>query len=204
LIPELILFALLLGWITGGKFSRLADAKIRFGWMIFLPLALYLICWLPPFLKLTWFARTTNVIERAALITVGIANWRLPGVKLMVVGLILNAIAIVANGGLMPADPQALAAAFGDEYLRHAMTATHVRSAIMDTSTELGFLCDIIAAKRPFVAIPAVYSIGDLVMSVGIFIAIISIMRTPQPRDRAADVSSPVEKKGAKREEVRA
>lgn len=180
----------------GGKFSRLADAKIRLGWMIFLPLALYLICWLPPLLKLTWFARITYVIERVALITVGIANWRLPGVKLIVVGLILNAIAIVANRGVMPADPHALAVAFGDEYLRHAMTATHVRSAIMDTSTELGFLCDIIAAKRPFVAIPAVYSIGDLVMSVGIFIAVISIMRTPQPLDRAADVSGPARGRG--------
>ncbi len=79
----------------------------------------------------------------------------------------------------MPASPRAIVAAFGRSYLPGAMTAVHVRSAIMDTSTELGFLCDIIAAKRPFVLVPAVYSIGDLILSTGIFVAIIAIMRTP-------------------------
>lgn len=192
MIPELMLIALLVGWITGGKFTRLADARIKLGWMIFLPVALYLVCWLPPLVKLHWFAGAMNLIERLALITVGIANWRLPGVKLIVLGLVMNAVAIAANGGFMPANAGAIAAAFGDEYLKSAMTATHVRSAIMDTSTELGFLCDIIAAKRPLVYVPAVYSVGDLVMSTGIFITIIALMRTPLPSEKARAQEEPV------------
>ena len=186
MIPELMLFALLIGWIAGGKFWRLGEARIRFGWLIFLPVLLYLVSWLPPLLKTNWFASTSNVIERLALITVGFANWRVPGVKLIVLGLLLNFAAIVANGGLMPVDPNAVAFVFGNEYLKDAIASPHVRSAIMDTSTELGFLCDIIAAKRPFVAVPAVYSVGDLVMSTGIFIAIIWIMRTPLPSEKQA------------------
>ena len=54
----------------------------------------------------------------------------------------------------------------------------------MDASCEVSFLCDIIAAHRPFVAVPAVYSVGDLVLSVGIFIAIIGLMRTPLPKEK--------------------
>lgn len=184
MIPELILFALLIGWVSGGKFVRLADAKIRLGWLIFAPLALYLVSWTPVLVKLSWFPSAMNVLGRLVLVVVGIANWRLPGVKLIILGLVLNTVAIMANGGLMPADPDAISAAFGAEYLKGAQNATHVRSAIMDTSTELGFLCDIIVAKRPFVLVPAVYSVGDLVMSVGIFIAIIAIMRTAQPSER--------------------
>lgn len=181
-----MLFALLVGWIAGGKFWRLGDARIRFGWLIFLPILLYLVSWLPPLLRTHWFAGASNVVERLALITLGVANWRVPGVKLIVLGLLLNFAAIVANGGLMPVDPNAVAFVFGNEHLKEAMASPHVRSAIMDTSTELGFLCDIIAARRPFVAVPAVYSIGDLVMSTGIFIAIIGIMRTPLPSEKRA------------------
>ncbi len=186
MIPELILFALLLGWVTGGKFTRLADAKIRYGWLIFAPLALYLVSWTPPLVRLHWFPASMNMLGRVVLVAVGVANWRMPGAKLIVLGLALNLIALGANGGLMPASPDAIAAAFGSAYLKTAANATHVRGAIMDTSTELGFLCDIIAAKRPFVLVPAVYSVGDLVMSVGIFIAIIAIMRTPLPVEKQA------------------
>ncbi|MGB9619687.1 MAG: DUF5317 family protein, partial [Armatimonadota bacterium] len=165
MIPELILIALLVGWISGGKFWRLADAKIKHVWLIFVPLGLYLISWLPPLLRLSWFAGTCAIVEKAALIVVALSNLRIPGVKLILLGLLLNVAALLANGGMMPASEVALAAVFGQDYVDKARSAVHVRSAIMDASTELGFLCDIIAARRPFVLVPAVYSVGDLVMS---------------------------------------
>jgi len=184
MIPEIILFALLVGWIFGGRFVRLADAKIKHVWLIFVPLALYLVSWAPPLVKLPWFLGASAIVEKAALVAVAVCNLRVPGVKLILIGLLLNVIALSANGGMMPASPDALTSAFGADYAEKARSAVHVRSAIMDASTELGFLCDIIAAKRPFVLMPAVYSIGDLVMSVGIFIAIIGIMRTPLPSEK--------------------
>jgi len=184
LIPELILFALLIGWISGGKFWRLADAKIRHVWLIFVPLGLYLVSWAPPLVKLPWFLGACAIIGKGALIAVAVFNLRLPGVKLILAGLLVNVVALSVNGGMMPASAEALTAVFGQGYVDQARHAVHVRSAIMDASTELGFLCDIVAAKRPFVLVPAVYSIGDLVMSVGIFIAIIGIMRTPLPSEK--------------------
>jgi len=182
-VPELILIALLVGWISGGKFWRLAEAKIRHVWLIFVPLGLYLVSWAPPFVKSPLFLGISAVVEKIALIVVALYNLRLPGMKLILIGLLLNVIALSFNGGMMPASEGALIAAFGQEYLNQARNSVHVRSAIMDASTELGFLCDIIAAKRPFVLVPAVYSVGDLVMSIGIFICIIAIMRTPLPSE---------------------
>ena len=182
--PELILFALLFGWIFGGKFGRLADAKIRNVWLIFVPLALYLVSWVPALRELPWFCGTCAIVEKVALVLVAVSNLRLPGMKLALVGVILNLIATSANHGWMPASPEAYTAAFGAHSLEQARTAVHVRSAIMDASTELGFLCDIVAARRPFVLVPAVYSVGDLVMSTGIFVAIIGLMRTPLPSEK--------------------
>jgi len=184
MIPELILIALLVGWISGGKFERLADAKIKHVWLIFVPLGLYLVSWVPFLLRLPWFAGTCAIVEKAALIIVALSNLKIPGVKLILLGLLLNVLALSVNGGMMPASEGALAAVFGQDYVDQVRHAVHVRSAIMDASTELGFLCDIIAAKRPFVLVPAVYSVGDLVMSVGLFIAIIGIMRTPLASER--------------------
>ncbi|MCX8053769.1 MAG: DUF5317 domain-containing protein [Armatimonadetes bacterium] len=192
MIPELILIALLIGWLTGGKFWRLADAKIRHVWLIFVPLGLYLVSWAPPFVKMPFFLGASAIIEKLALIMVALFNLRLPGVKLILIGLLLNTVALSVNGGMMPASENALRAAFGSNYVDKARDAVHVRSAIMDASTELAFLCDIIAAKRPFVLLPAVYSIGDLAMSVGIFITIIAIMRTPLPSEKKPDAGEGV------------
>lgn len=190
MVPELLLFALLFGWIFGGKFWRLADAQIRYGWLFFIPIGMYLAAWGVAFLpwheKLSWFSGVSHVVEKSALIMLAAANWRLPGAKLILLGMGMNLAALLANGGLMPASPGAIASAFGSDYLEATRAAKHVRSAIMDASCSLGFLCDIIAAKRPFVLVPAVYSIGDLIMSTGIFIALISLMRTPLPGERTA------------------
>lgn len=188
LVPELILIALLIGWLSGGRFWRLAEARIRYVWLIFVPLGLYIVSWAVaaalPSSKLGWLFGTMAIVEKLALIVVALANRRLPGVKLILAGIVLNLIALCANCGMMPADPNALDTAFGAGYAEEQRDAPHVRSAIMDTSTNLGFLCDIVAARRPFVFAPAVYSIGDLVMSVGIFIAIIALMRTPSAGEK--------------------
>jgi hypothetical protein len=188
LVPELILLALLIGWISGGKFWRITDARIKHVWLIFVPLALYVASWALTHAvapeKLKWLFAVMAVIEKLVLIVVAVANVRLPGMKLILAGLVLNVVAIVANSGFMPANPHAIQTAFGAEYLKRAMTDIHVRSAIMNASTELGFLCDIVAARRPFVLVPAVYSVGDLVMSAGIFVAIIGLMRTPLPGEK--------------------
>jgi hypothetical protein len=188
MIPELILLALLIGWIFGGKFWRITDAKIKHLWLIFVPLGLYLASWALTLViapeRMSWLYGGMNIVERLALITVAVSNLRVPGMKLIAVGLVLNFLPIVANGGFMPADPDAILSAFGRHGLDWALTGTHVQSAIMNASTELGFLCDIIAAKRPFVFAPAVYSVGDLVMSTGIFIVIIALMRTPLPTEK--------------------
>lgn len=185
-MPELVLIALLVGWLFGGKFGRLADARIRFIWLIFVPLVMYVSAWVVVFLMppaKVWFSGVSHIIGKASLLIVVAANLRLPGAKLILLGMVLNFVAIVSNGGMMPANTDAIASVFGQSYAEKTASQPHVQSALMDTATHLGFLCDIIAARRPFVLVPAIYSVGDLILSVGIFITIIAIMRTPLPSE---------------------
>ena len=188
MIPELILTALFLGWLLRGKFGRLADVRIKYAWMIFVPLGLYVAAlaanYSHVFPKSSWVFGLVHAVALAALLTLTVANRNIPGVKLMFAGLAANAVAIAANGGYMPTSAKAAAAIWGKEVLEKTMAQSLVRHAFMDATTNLRLLCDIIAARRPFVYFQSVYSIGDVLLSLGCFIAIIAIMRTPLASER--------------------
>ncbi|MCE5314903.1 MAG: DUF5317 family protein [Armatimonadota bacterium] len=177
MVPELILIAMLIGWISGGRLQRLGDARIRHWWLILVPVAVYAAGWIfyayPSLGSLSRLAGPMHLAEKIALFVFVLANIRIPGARLVLVGMALNLLALSANGGIMPASPSAVAEVFGKG------AVPPLRSIIMDASSGFKFLCDIVPARRPFVLIPAVYSVGDLVMSLGIFIAIIGLMRTP-------------------------
>lgn len=191
MIPELIIVALLLGWALGGKPGRLADAPIKWIWLLAVPVALYLaalfISRTPSVaVKLSWFYGASHIAAKAVLLVFVYANRRIPGAKIVLFGMVLNFIAITANGGLMPAKPSALVAAYGQEYLEQTQKEAHPQSSVGVGNYKVKILCDFIPFVRPYVLLEGVYSIGDLFISFGIVIAIISIMRTPLPKEKLA------------------
>ena len=190
MIPEAILTALFLGWALKGKFGRLADVHIQYGWMIFVPLGLYLGAlganYAHAFEKTSWVFAMVHVVGLLALMVVALANRQIAGVKLLFAGLAANSVAIIANGGFMPASQGAIKAVWGSEVLKQILTDSFIRHAIIDSGTRLAFLCDIIAARRPYVLMPSVYSVGDVLISIGGLIAIVAIMRTPLPSEQSA------------------
>lgn len=95
-------------------------------------------------------------------------NARLPGMLIVMVGLLLNTAAIVANGGYMPAwgDAARYAGHLGaarlasPEYDRRWMTTD-------DPGTPLLFLGDVLALPD-WLPMASVWSIGDVLMVVGV------------------------------------
>jgi hypothetical protein len=90
------------------------------------------------------------------------ANRRVPGVPLIMLGGALNVIAILANGGVMPADPALVVEA--------AQRGGHgfVNSGVVD-DPHLLFLGDIIATPRSW-PMANVYSVGDVLIVLGVVI----------------------------------
>ena len=186
LVPELIIIALILGLILKGKIYRIADIKIKYIWVIFIPLILFAICRWTPLADYQWFLSGTAIIEKIILIAAALANRRLPGVKIFMIGLMINLIALSVNGGMMPASKSAIQATFGEKYLEQALVAPHPRNTFIDSNTNLVYLCDIIPMHKPYAIVPAVDSVGDLVMTLGMFIFILAVMRTPLPSENKA------------------
>jgi hypothetical protein len=90
------------------------------------------------------------------------ANRRVPGVPLVALGGLLNAIAITANGGVMPADP--------DLIVHAAQAGGHgfVNSGVVE-HPRLLFLGDIFATPRDW-PLANVYSVGDFTILTGVTI----------------------------------
>ncbi|TMQ15063.1 MAG: hypothetical protein E6J91_13975 [Deltaproteobacteria bacterium] len=97
-----------------------------------------------------------------------VANLRLTGVFLVVAGAASNLAAIVANGGVMPASPEALATV-------GAAIGAHTNSAVV-AHPSVEPLTDIFATPS-WVPFANVFSVGDLLIGVGVAVAIASAMR---------------------------
>ena len=189
MIPEAILTALFVGWLLHGRFSRLADVRINYVWMLFVPLGLYAASvaanYAHVFRPNSWVFGLVHGVGLVALLVLTLGNRNIAGVKIMFAGLAANAVATFSNGGFMPTSGEAIAAVWGKDVLAQVVNEPMVRHALIDAGTRFSFLCDTIAAPRPFVFFQSVYSVGDLLLSVGGLIAIIAIMRTPLPVERS-------------------
>lgn len=189
MIPEVILTALFLGWALKGRFGRLADVKIKYGWMIFVPLGLTIasraVNYSHAVPSSSLLFSFVHVTELGTWVVFTIANWSIPGAKFVLAGLVINLVAVIANGGMMPVSYESLVAITGPERLKHWLTVfPFVKDTLIRSGTRLAYLCDVIPARWPFALLPSVYSVGDIITSIGGFVAIVAIMRTPLPAER--------------------
>ena len=116
------------------------------------------------------FDRQVYVLSTLAVLLAVLRNLALPGLPLVALGSLSNLAAIVANGGLMPADPGALRIAGFDG------PGEHTNSVVL-ADPALRLLTDIFAlpAGIPFAN---VFSIGDVLIAIGIAWAIVAAMRS--------------------------
>ncbi len=89
------------------------------------------------------------------------ANRKVPGLSLLALGATMNFLAIAANGGVMPARPEALASAG----IVAADEGEFVNSGAVDDA-ELSWLGDVFAVPEP-VPLHNVFSIGDVLIVAG-------------------------------------
>ncbi|MFQ3550172.1 MAG: DUF5317 domain-containing protein [Armatimonadota bacterium] len=182
MIPELILLAIIIGYIFKGKLERIADVDIRHSWMIFAPAVCYIFAkgfqiYFPynNFSEIIY--SITHLVGTFMLLFMVLCNLHISGAKLIALGLILNIFAISANSGFMPVSKEAIELVYGSEHLNKALVDEQIRSSFVDDATKLKIFTDIIPLPRPYVLIPAVYSIGDFLMSFGLVVAIVKLMK---------------------------
>ncbi len=88
--------------------------------------------------------------------------------KLIFIGIFLNFMVIMLNGGQMPVSVEAMQRAGLDKGLQIIADNRVVTHSIVDENTRLAFLGDVISLKKPYPR-PKVFSIGDIFIAFGVF-----------------------------------
>jgi hypothetical protein len=143
--------------LSGGHLARLADLRLRGLWLPVLALLVQVVITEIARGGSETLHRELHIFSYVMLGAFLWANRRLPGLRIVALGAMLNTLAIVANRGVMPASATA-----------ERLSGLHLPPGF-DNSAHLGhallpFLGDIIPWPGP---LPNVLSIGDLVIFTG-------------------------------------
>lgn len=161
-----------IGLLRGGSVDRLADLRLRWWPLAVLGLLAQVAVFSGPVASALEDAGPVGpvlyVTSTAAVGFVVLANVRVPGLAILAAGAALNLAAILANGGVMPADPGALAAA------GLGPASGYSNSAVL-ADPALRPLTDIFAVPAG-VPLANVFSVGDVLIGLGIVVAIASAM----------------------------
>jgi hypothetical protein len=115
------------------------------------------------------------VLSAGLVFAAVLRNIRVPGIAIIAIGAGCNLAAIVANGGWMPADPGALASIGG---LPPGYT-----NSILITEPTLRPLTDLFALPT-WLPLSNVFSLGDVLIGIGVAATIALAMRGPRPAAR--------------------
>jgi hypothetical protein len=178
LIGAALLLCILSVPLTGGRLSRLADLEFRRAWLAVAALVVQvlIISIVPGIGK-----DLSEQIHLASYLLLGaflVVNRHIPGLLVIASGGALNFAAIVTNGGVMPADPEAIAAA------GIPLNATEFANSAPADGAPLGFLGDVFHTPG-WLPIHNVFSVGDLVIVLGAFLLLHRACGTPLGRRRA-------------------
>ena len=165
------------GYLLGGRLERLAMLRLRWAPLALVGLAVQIAIFSDPLGPLVGDAAPAiYVASTAAVLAAVLRNLDIPGIVVIAIGAACNLAAIVANGGYMPADPAALASVGGP--------GTGTTNSIVLAEPALRPLTDLFALPdwMPFAN---VFSIGDVLIGIGIVATIALAMR-----DRAVELAA--------------
>lgn len=171
-----VLAALVVGIALGGRPGNLARLPLRATWLFFAAIALQVVAF--PFAFLPWrteegVASSLWVASYALLIAAAVVNRRIVGVPVVALGMGMNVVAVIANGGTMPVLPEAMHGAGGSHTTLNNSTAT--------PDPNLAWLVDRWAAPH-WIPLANVFSVGDIVIAIGAVVIVLAGMGVRFPR----------------------
>ena len=157
------------GYLLGGGLERLGILRFQWAPLALLGLAVQVALFSDPLADVIGDAGPPiYVASTAAVLVAVLRNLDIPGVAIVALGAVSNLVAIVANGGYMPADPDALASIGG--------VAPGYSNSSVVADPALGPLTDIFAIPA-WVPMANVFSIGDVLIGIGVALTIAIGMR---------------------------
>ncbi|MFB5268888.1 DUF5317 domain-containing protein [Paenibacillus enshidis] len=175
-----VLLGLIIGLFRGGfrqGLTGLSNIRLVAGWIF--PLLLLVQLGIFYLQEDSAFLASINGYLFMAVYVAGLVflwlNRHQPGFLIILIGVFLNFLVMAVNGGRMPVSLTA-SYVLGPYYVELLQSGEVIsKHFMMDDSTRLSFLGDIIPLSAPYPR-TQVISVGDVVMNVGIFLFIQRVM----------------------------
>jgi hypothetical protein len=174
---------IIVGFLLRGRIEGLLELKFRWAWLAVGGLLVQVVLFTELGDRLAGdLAPAIYVASTVAVLAALLRNVRLAGLPIAALGSVLNLAAILSNGGAMPADLGALRLAGFDG------PGDHTNSVVL-AEPVLRPLTDIFAVPAG-IPLANVFSIGDVLIAVGVAWAIAAAMRRPASASSAQSVSA--------------
>jgi len=165
---------LALGLLTGGRLERLAGGTFRWAPLALAGLLAQVVVFFGPVAERVGDLGVPIYLGSTTLVLLAVLrNLAIPGLALVALGAVSNLAAIVANGGYMPASPEALAA------LGRGIGSGYSNSAVVE-GPALAPLTDLFALPA-WVPWANVFSIGDVLIAAGVGWAVAALVHGRGP-----------------------
>lgn len=169
-----VALAVVLGYLLGGRLKAFENFRLRWWGLVIVGLAIQ-------FIPLPEGEGGTDLVVRTAalaisytvLVAFAVANVRMPGMPLVLIGVAANFLVIVVNGG-MPVSESALVDSGQGDVVRTLREAGSDKHHLMDDDDSLTFLADVIPVPKP---IGQAISIGDVFVYAGLVWLTVEAMR---------------------------
>ena len=165
-----LVIGLAVGLALGGRASGLTELTFRWRGAVLAGIVTQVLLFSTPLNGMVGTLGPLIYVGSTALVLAAIlVNRRITGMPVIALGAGSNMSAIIANGGYMPADPGAMAS------LGQTISGAYSNSVIVHDPA-LRPLTDIFALPG-WLPFANVYSIGDVVIGIGVVIVIVAAMR---------------------------
>ena len=171
-----VLIGLAIGLLRGGSLLGFSAVRFRHLWLMAIAIIAQVIIFTRPVGTWQWVLDYGPYIYMVTIVMTVVFmayNLHIPGLKLILIGALLNGVTIFANLGYMPVSNEAMRISGLDERFERELdpeTATVdvqlTNNKRMDETTRLEFLGDIIPVPYGLSG-PTVISIGDIFIALG-------------------------------------
>jgi hypothetical protein len=178
MLVEAVGSAIITAKLQGGKISKLQDIEINKWWLITSAALIEFSASTirareiePLWRWIDQYVLIIQVFSYTLIIISLLCNIKNRGVKGIVIGVLLNLLVIIANGGRMPVDISGFDPVIYSNTIEILIAGRDLTHEVVSETTNLYFLADIIHLKRPY-PLPKSLSVGDLFIMAGIFMYI--------------------------------
>jgi len=174
-----VVIGVLVGLLAGGRPGGLASLRLRWQGAIVGGLLFQVVLFAGPVTeRIGDLGPPLYVASTLVVVAAMVRNRAVTGIPVVIAGALCNLVAVLANGGFMPASPTALAAA------GRVVPAAYSNSSQVANPAAWP-LTDIFALPA-WLPLANVFSVGDVLIGAGVAIVIVVHMRRPVVADGGA------------------